>query len=209
MLAIWHDVAAGQAAEVRDWYAREHHFERLAIPGFVDARRFDRVSGAGAEVLGLYGVASPQVLCGDAYRARVDAPTEWTRQVMRHFRHMSRTVCAVTARTGRAQGGHLAALACADGALADPAVLCARLQAQTGVLQVRALRAAGAPPGSAEALLRGGADARVAWALLVDADALDAAERALQAAQALTACREPAQCAVYRLAFAARPSPSF
>lgn len=206
MLAIWHDVAAGHAAGVREWYVREHHFERLAIPGFVDVRRFDRVSGEGAQVLGLYGVITPQVLQSEAYRARVEAPTEWTRRVMPHFRHMSRTVCESMARSGRAQGGHLAALACASGRLTAPAVLCQRLLALSGVLQVSALRAAppAHQPGSSEAALRGGVDTRIAWALLVDADSSEAARAALKAAQELTACSVPAQCAVYSLAFAAR-----
>lgn len=206
MLAIWHDVAAGQGDALREWYGREHHFERLALPGFLEARRYERVSGAGAEVFGAYRVAAPQVLASAAYRARVDAPSTWTREAMRHFRNMSRTVCTIIAQAGRAQGGHLAALACVGSTLADAQACCDQLLALPGVLQVTALAAhrSGATPATAEQALRGGPDAQVDWALLLDADSLGAAEQALQAAQEHTRCRQPAQFAVYRLCFAAR-----
>lgn len=206
MLAIWHDVAPGQGALVRDWYAREHHFERLAVPGFLEARRYERVSGTGADVFGAYRVESPAVLRSAAYRARVDAPTPRTREAMRHFRGMCRTACRIAAQEGRAEGGHVAALAAADGDLADAARTCAQLASLPGVLRVTALVADDTGPqrASAEHALRGGADAQVRWALLLDADGLGAAEQALQAAQEATGCRQPAQFAVYRLCFAAR-----
>lgn len=206
MLAIWHDVAPGQGATVREWYGREHHFERLGIPGFLEARRFERVSGTGAEFFGCYQVAAPYVLHSVAYRARVDAPSAWTREAMGYFRNMSRTVCTITACAGRAQGGHLAVLAAAGGELADPSATCERLLQLPGVLQVTALAAECKTTTvlSTEQALRGGPDAQVAWALLLDADSLDAAEHALQSAQEDTGCRHPVQLAVYRLCFAAR-----
>jgi len=206
MLAIWHDVAPGKEAVVREWYGREHHFERLSVPGFLEARRFERVSGTGTEVFGAYRVAAPDVLHSAAYRARVDAPSAWTREAMGHFRNMSRTVCRIAASSGRAEGGHVAVLAAAGGELFHPSASCESLLQLPGVLQVTAL-AREHPAGkntSAEQVLRGGPDAQIAWALLLDADGLDAAERALQAAQEHSGCRHPAQFAVYRLCFAAR-----
>lgn len=208
MLAIWHDVAAGKAAAVREWYGREHHFERLSVPGFLEARRFERVSGTGAEVFGVYGVAAPDVLHSPAYRARVDAPSPGTREAMSHFRNMSRTVCAITARAGRAEGGHVAVLAAAGSEPADAAATCDSLLQLPGVLRATALAGErqGTTAPTAEQALRGGPDARVDWALLIDVDSLEAAEHALQAAQEHTGCRQPLQFAVYRLCFAARTS---
>lgn len=206
MLAIWHDIAAGQGAAVREWYAREHHFERLAIPGFLEARRFERVSGTGSEVFGAYRVETPEVLHSDSYRARVDAPTEWTRQAMRHFRNMSRTVCRISAQLGRGQGGHVAVLASSGCEPADPAPACERLLGLPGVLQITTLRAEQLAPkaSTAEHALRGGPDAQITWALLLDADSLEAAESALQAARRETGCLDAEQFAVYRLCFSAR-----
>lgn len=206
MLVIWHDVAPGQAPAVREWYGREHHFERLDIPGFLEVRRFERVSGTGAEVLGAYRVAAPDVLRSATYRARVESPTAWTRESMLHFRNMSRTVCTITALAGRAQGGHVAALASVGDGLPDLPAVCELLLKRPGVLQVTALNAerSAFATASAEQALRGGPDAQIAWALLIDADGLDAAEQALHAAQGLTDCRDPVQFGVYRLSFTAR-----
>jgi hypothetical protein len=205
MLAIWHDVAPGQAAAVREWYAREHHFERLSIPGFLEARRFERVSGTGAEILGTYRVESPDVLRSDAYRARVDSPSSWTRETMQHFRRMSRTVCRIAAQEGRAQGGHVAALASAGEESIDPAAACAALAGLPGVLRVTVLQAEqqARQATTAEHALRGGPDAQVRWAVLVETEGPAFAEDALQAAQEHTACRQAAQFAVYRLCFSA------
>jgi hypothetical protein len=203
MLAIWHDVAPGAAAAVRDWYAREHHFERLAIPGFLQARRFEKVAGEGAEFLGLYRVSTPDVLRSSPYRARVNAPTAWTKQVMPSFRAMCRTVCRIAAQAGRAQGGHLAAIAGSTD-VADLPGACARLQQLPGVLQVTAIAADDEPAAaSSETRLRGGPDACIAWALLADTDTPHAAEAALAAARALLEGRRPAQAGIYRLAFSA------
>lgn len=206
MLAIWHDVAPGQAAAVREWYAREHHFERLAIPGFLEARRFERVSGTGAEILGTYRVESPDVLRSDAYRARVDSPSAWTRETMQHFRRMSRTVCHIAAQEGRAQGGHVAALASAGDETIDPATVCAALAGLPGVLRVTVLKAEqqARQAATAEHALRGGPDAQVRWAVLVETEGPAFAEDALQAAQEHTACRQAAQFAVYCLCFSGR-----
>jgi hypothetical protein len=208
MLAIFHDIAAGHEAAVRDWYAREHHFERLAIPGFLEARRFDRESGEAAQVLGLYRLAGPQVLDSPAYHAALAAPSERTRATMPNFRSMCRTVCSIAASAGQAEGGSLAALAVADGSLEDPGAACERLLALSGVLRVEAIVAASAAPATpastAEAALRGGPDARIAWALLVDADSAAAAQAALEAARTYARPSRIAQAGVYRLAFAAR-----
>jgi hypothetical protein len=207
MLLIWHDVVPGQAQAVREWYDKEHHFERLDIPGFLEVRRFERVFGTGAEVLGAYRVAAPDVLRSAAYRARVEAPTAWTRESMLHFRHMSRTVCTTTVRAGRAQGGHVAALASSGGNSPDLSATCERLLKRPGVLRVTALHAESpafaTTTATAEQALRGGPDAQVAWALLIDAVGPDAAEHTLHAAQEITGCRDPVQYGVYRLCFSA------
>jgi hypothetical protein len=216
MLVIWHDIALGHATEVREWYAREHHFERLAVPGFLEASRYDRLQGIGGNVLGLYRVDAPAVLQSAAYRACLAAPTPWTQEVMPHFRAMSRTVCRIAAQAGRAEGSYLAALAPAADSVASTGAfqaaafdtLCAALLLRPGMLRVRCLAAAidgsEAAPTSSEAALRGRPDAGVAWAVLIDTDSAEAAQAALDAACAHTGTADPAQCAVYRLAFAAR-----
>lgn len=208
MLAIWHDVLPEHAAEVREWYGREHHFERIDIPGFREARRFDRITGAGGGVMGLYRIDSPAVLESAEYRKCLSTPSAWTQTTMRHFRAMSRTVCRILAETGRADGGHLAALAAPAGdGTPPPATVCPDLLALRGVTRVRCITADTTQlpkAASAETILRGGTDATIAWALLIDADSAESAQAALEAARTLTGLRSPAQAGVYRLAFAVR-----
>ncbi len=206
MLVILHDVVLEQAAAIRDWYAREHHFERLAVPGFLEARRFDRIEGTGSAVLGLYRVDCAAVLRSPPYMARLAAPSAWTQSVMPHFRAMSRTVCDVSAQEGRAEGGHLAAVAATTGIPLPPQSLRAALQEVPGVLRWCSVAAApkSSGPVSAETGLRGGPDDRITWAVFVDTDGPESAGAALTVLQRLAKGVDLPQSAVYRLAFAAR-----
>lgn len=71
-------------AEFNDWYDREHLPERLAIPGFLSARRWvaDLPPGEG-KYLATYELESAAVLESPAYLARFrDAPTPWTQRML-------------------------------------------------------------------------------------------------------------------------------
>ena len=71
-------------AEFNDWYDREHLPERLAIPGFLSARRWvaDLPPGGG-KYLATYELESAAVLESPAYLARFrDAPTPWTQRML-------------------------------------------------------------------------------------------------------------------------------
>jgi hypothetical protein len=111
VLAIWHDVEAGEeeTADLFEWYNRQHHVERVDIPGFARARRYEAVAG-GPRIFSRYDTTRPEVLASDAYRKRVDNPTDWTRRNMPRYRNMSRTVCGLAARFGRGEGGKLASI---------------------------------------------------------------------------------------------------
>ena len=125
---------------------------------------------------------------------------------MPHFRAMSRTVCEVSAQEGRAEGGHLAAVAAPTGVAPPPQSLRAALQEVPGVLRWCSVAAVPEPPGpaSAETGLRGGPDDRIAWAVFADTDGPESASAALAAMQQLAKGVDLPQSAVYRLAFAAR-----
>jgi hypothetical protein len=214
VLAIWHDVAEGHEAAVTDWYNREHHFERLAVPGFIEAHRYRLSSAQGRQFLSLYRTESPSVLFSAAYLARVDHPSPGTRAVMPHYRNMSRTVCRLAMVSGRAEGGCVATLATA--APAEPGKFqeaFAELMQQGGVLRCRLLVAdaavpATAPGTSAEARLRGNADQRIGWAVVVDTNephqAVHALTRIEERLRAQLAGQTILQRAAYRLVYAAR-----
>ena len=103
VLAIWNGIAASAEDEFVDWHVREHIPERVGLPGFLRGRRYVAVDGF-PKYFNFYETADPGVLSSDAYQARMNAPTEWTRRVVAHFTDTSRTVSEVAASFGRGEG---------------------------------------------------------------------------------------------------------
>src|SRR5215468_3829040 len=79
LLMVWSEVPAEHEAEFNRWYNEEHLAERMSVPGFLSAARYEAVKG-GPKHLACYELASPVVLETDAYRRVRDNPTPWTRR---------------------------------------------------------------------------------------------------------------------------------
>jgi hypothetical protein len=82
-------------AEFNDWYDAEHLPERLAIPGFISARRWeaDLKPGQG-KYLATYELESAAVLQSAAYLAKFrDAPTPWTTRMLGSCTVFKRWAC--------------------------------------------------------------------------------------------------------------------
>ena len=90
---------------MRDWYNQEHHAERLEVPGFLSAHRYERASGDGAAIMSLYRTSTPDVLWSAAYRERLQKLSERTRAVMLAYRNMCRTACRLEWSAGGADAG--------------------------------------------------------------------------------------------------------
>ena len=103
ILAIWHEVGAGIGDEYERWYFREHLPERVGVPGFVAGRRYEAVSGA-PRFLTYYEGRNPGVFVSKPYVDRLNDPTPWTTEVLRHFRDTNRTICRRTWETGEIRG---------------------------------------------------------------------------------------------------------
>lgn len=181
VLAIWFDCVPGTEATVEDWYQTEHLDERLGLPSFRAARRFESLDGAPAHMT-VYEVTTPEALASPAYLARLDDPTPRTRAVMgKMVQNMSRTVCRRRVLFGDRRGGVavVARLKVRSGArsvaeeLWDPIRL-ARIELWT---------ATDSGPVSEEERLRGG-DARIGACLYAEA---------LRAADAEALAREMAE----------------
>lgn len=108
-VAIWHDVAPEGRTEFYAWHGEEHMPERVGIPGFLRGRRYIAID-ADLEFFNLYEAQSVEVLKGQDYTARVNAPTPWTFSAVKHFRSVSRAICRVSHTSGPAQGGLIATL---------------------------------------------------------------------------------------------------
>lgn len=117
LLALWNGFDPARRAEYDLWHTREHLPERLAVPGFVAARRY--VDGAGPlpAWLTLYEVETPAVLMSEPYLRLLENPTAWSRGMRGSFRDFLRLGCRVEATHGGGIGGALLAATCASGDL--------------------------------------------------------------------------------------------
>ncbi|PKP84486.1 MAG: hypothetical protein CVT80_07870 [Alphaproteobacteria bacterium HGW-Alphaproteobacteria-2] len=177
VLAIWNGIANGQDDAFLRWHVEEHIPERVAVPGFLRARRYVALHGQ-PRYFNFYEVVEPEVLVAPAYLARLDDPTPRTRAILPHFTDMIRTPCRVVASRGQGVAGTVATLRL-DGPVAPLRNVAAALAGEPGVSAVHLLEQAElAMPGTAEAAIRGGPDRAAKIVLLAegpDADTLDAA----------------------------------
>src|SRR5206468_463103 len=74
LLMVWADVPADKENEFNRWYNDEHLAERLSVPGFLSAARYEAVKG-GPKHLACYELESVAVLESDAYRHVQAHPT--------------------------------------------------------------------------------------------------------------------------------------
>lgn len=79
LLMVWCDVPVDKEAEFNRWYNEEHLAERLAIPGFLSAARYEAVKG-GPKHLAYYELESAAVLETPAYQKVSQNPTPWTQR---------------------------------------------------------------------------------------------------------------------------------
>lgn len=98
------DIEADAVEEHDRWHTQEHLPERLAIPGFRRGTRW-LASNGGPRYMVLYEVESLATLASEAYLARLNQPSPWTRKMMPQYRGMSRGLCAVLGSFGFGQGG--------------------------------------------------------------------------------------------------------
>ena len=98
------DVEPDAIEEHDRWHTHEHLMERLSIPGFRRGTRWLATDG-GPRYMVLYEVDSLSTLASEAYLARLNNPTLWTKKMMPHYRRMNRGLCTVVGSFGFGQGG--------------------------------------------------------------------------------------------------------
>jgi len=106
MLLTSMDIASEHEADFNRWYDREHLEERVAIDGFLEARRYV-AHQAHPKYLCLYSTTTLQVLSSDAYLTRLANPTDWSRTTMARFANMIRAVARITVSCGTGRGAVL------------------------------------------------------------------------------------------------------
>jgi hypothetical protein len=107
-LAIWSDLAPEDETDWAHWMTREHSSERVGIEGFLGCRIFRAEGTTVNRYLILYDLATPDVVGGAQYLARLNAPTPWSQRIMPRLHNFARGGGQVLARAGIGQGGVLA-----------------------------------------------------------------------------------------------------
>jgi hypothetical protein len=106
MLLTSMNIAASDEAEFNRWYDREHLEERVAIEGFLEARRY--VAHAGnPKYLSLYSTETFEVLDRPAYRTALANQTAWSKANIARFKDMIRAVARITVSRGTGRGAAL------------------------------------------------------------------------------------------------------
>ena len=106
MLLTSMNVDAADEAEFNRWYNREHLEERVAISGFLEARRYVAHDG-NPKYLSLYSTETFDVLDSPAYRTALANQTAWSKANIARFKDMIRGVARITISHGIGRGAVL------------------------------------------------------------------------------------------------------
>jgi len=106
MLLTSMNIDAAHEAEFNRWYDREHLEERVAIDGFLEARRYVAHDG-NPKYLSLYSTETFEVLDSPAYRTALANQTAWSKANIARFQNMIRAVARITISRGTGRGAAL------------------------------------------------------------------------------------------------------
>jgi hypothetical protein len=106
MLLTSMNIDAAHEAEFNRWYDREHLEERVAIEGFLEARRYVAHDG-NPKYLSLYSTESFEVLDSPAYRTALANQTARSKANIARFQNMIRAVARITLSRGAGRGAAL------------------------------------------------------------------------------------------------------
>jgi hypothetical protein len=106
MLLTSMDIDPADEPEFNRWYDREHLEERVAIDGFLEARRYIAHAGS-PKYLSLYSTATFDVLDSPAYRTALANQTDWSKANIARFKNMIRAVARITISRGQGRGAAL------------------------------------------------------------------------------------------------------
>lgn len=109
-LAIWSDVTPEQATDYLHWLTREHTHERLGVEGFLGVSVFRAQRDDAHRYFIRYRLRDAGVLSSDAYVARLNDPTPWSRRIMPILQNFVRGGGHVRTRHRTGHGGTLSVL---------------------------------------------------------------------------------------------------
>ncbi|WP_051241569.1 DUF4286 family protein [Azohydromonas australica] len=100
-------VLAQEEDDFNLWFDTEHLPERVAIPGFLDARRYESL-GSPVRYLQIYNAVDFEALDSAPYRAALANQTAWSLHHIARFIEPTRVVGRLVHSRGQARGGAVA-----------------------------------------------------------------------------------------------------
>ena len=110
VVLVWCDIEDAARDEHEAWHSYQHMPERIAIPGFLRARRGITTQPDAPRIFVIYELQSLAVVSSPEYLARLNNPTEWTRRMMGSVKRLGRTPCRIIASHGSGTGTHVLAV---------------------------------------------------------------------------------------------------
>jgi hypothetical protein len=105
---MWHDIAPEADGQYNLWHTHEHMPERIALPGFLRARRGVNKSLDRQHYFTLYECESLASVVSPEYQQSLNFPTAWTQRVAPKFRNFKRMSCETAFSSSRGIGGSFA-----------------------------------------------------------------------------------------------------
>lgn len=107
MMITFTEVAAELEDDFNEWYNREHLDERIDLPGFRRARRYEAID-AEIKYMSTYECAEPTDIGSPTYLDVVADPSDWSKRIMPGFTKWHRMVGRIVADSARGMGAFLA-----------------------------------------------------------------------------------------------------
>jgi len=170
LMAFWARIEESYLDRFRQWHNSEHMPERVSIPGFLAGQRY-LGHDTNNFFLMMYETREPAVLGGPDYLARLNAPTDWTRESLPNFREPARNIYRRLSVQGKSD---LFAAPCMVSvrfnADAADASLVERVAPQAGVARTRLFEIDSDISGiqTSERKIYGGGPGQQRWLLLVE-----------------------------------------
>jgi hypothetical protein len=138
-LAIWSDLEPAAETDYLHWFSREHSMERVGIPGFLAVRIFRALDVPVRRYFILYELENDQVVSSEAYLARLNQPTAWSKRIMPILGNFARGGGRIAALRGKGHGGFVTALKLDAEATAEAATLAEAVASHDRIAAARVL----------------------------------------------------------------------
>jgi len=105
MLVTFAEVDAADEQDFNEWYNREHLDERVNLPGFKRARRYEAVGRAEIKYFATYECSKVADLADPGYLKLLGNQTPWSQRVMKRFRKFHRMTLRIRCDATHGVGG--------------------------------------------------------------------------------------------------------